>query len=200
MNTSTINSELLERLDGLGGVSALELSSNLEKIGKLLRARGWKMAATESCTGGLLSALITSVPGSSDYFAGSVVTYSNECKIKLAHVRPETLAKFGAVSVEAASEMANGGLMCCGHSRDLMPEVSVAITGIAGPTGGEESGKKVGTVCFAWQFATKLRVGFVPVTATQNFVGSRNAIQFQAVAFALSELVRLLAASKAKNI
>lgn len=104
--------------------------SKEEEIGSLLRARGWKLGAAESASGGLLAHRLTNVPGSSEYFMGSVVAYDNEVKMGLLNVRLETLLAVGAVSEEVAREMARGA-----RAR-LKADVGVSITGIAGPGGG----------------------------------------------------------------
>jgi nicotinamide-nucleotide amidase len=110
----------------------------LEKeIGDLLRLGGLTLGAVESATGGLISHLITNVPGSSDYFKGAVTSYANEAKMNVIGVRPETLEEYGAVSPQVAAEMAAGGRKLLGV------DICIADTGIAGP-GGATPGKKVG--------------------------------------------------------
>ena len=111
-------------------------------LGDLLRARGWRLAVAESCTGGLVGHLVTDVAGSSDYFVGGVIAYSNAAKMELLGVRPETLAQHGAVSEETAREMA------VGVRRLLGADVALAVTGIAGPAGGTPD-KPVGLVYIA---------------------------------------------------
>ena len=111
-------------------------------VGGLLRASGMTLTAAESCTGGLFSQRITSVPGSSDYFLGAAVTYSDELKIRMVGVPPELLAAHGAVSEPVARAMAEG------VRRTLGSDYGVGITGIAGPGGGSEE-KPVGTVHLA---------------------------------------------------
>ena len=101
-----------------------------EKIGSSLTKQGLTLATAESCTGGLVAHRITNVPGSSAYFVGGIVAYANEAKEALLGVQPATLAAHGAVSEETAREMARGARQRCGAG------VAVAITGIAGPTGG----------------------------------------------------------------
>lgn len=100
------------------------------QVGEVLRDRGLTLGLAESCTGGLIGSLITDVAGSSDYFMGSAVTYSNEAKEGVLGVRHETLAAHGAVSAETAAEMAQGARRVFGTS------VAASVTGIAGPGGG----------------------------------------------------------------
>jgi PncC family amidohydrolase len=104
-----------------------------------LRKKGWKLALAESCTGGAIAARITRVPGSSDYFTTSVVSYSNESKVRLLGVKQATLDAHGAVSRETAIEMAEGAL------RAVAADIALSTTGVAGPSGGSEA-KPVGTV------------------------------------------------------
>jgi len=105
------------------------MSSPEEEIGNLLRERGLTLGTVESATGGLIAHLITNAPGSSDYYRGSIIAYSNKAKMKVVGVRAATLTIFGAVSPQAAEEMAAGG------SRVLAVDICAADTGIAGPTG-----------------------------------------------------------------
>jgi nicotinamide-nucleotide amidase len=108
-----------------------------KEIGDLLKHYGLTLGAVESATGGLVSHLITGVPGSSDYFKGSVTAYSNEIKHKLVGVKLSTLRKYGAVSPQVAEEMASGG------RNALAVDICISDTGIAGP-GGATPGKPVG--------------------------------------------------------
>ena len=107
------------------------------KIGEMLRQKGLTLGVVESATGGLISHLITNVAGSSDYFKGSVTSYSNEIKISVIGVKAATLKKYGAVSPQVAEEMAVGG------RKVLAVDICLADTGIAGP-GGATPGKPVG--------------------------------------------------------
>jgi PncC family amidohydrolase len=109
------------------------------RAGSLLVQHNLKLALAESCTGGLVGSLITDVPGSSDYFLGSAVTYANGAKAAVLGVQPTTLAEHGAVSPQAAGEMAQGARRLFGA------DLTVAVTGIAGPAGGLP-GKPVGLV------------------------------------------------------
>ena len=110
----------------------------LEKeIGDLLRQRGLTLGVVESATGGLISHLITNVPGSSDYYKGSITAYSNETKVKVVDVKEDTINKYGAVSSQVAEEMAQGG------REVLAVDICLADTGIAGPYGAT-TGKPVG--------------------------------------------------------
>lgn len=113
-----------------------------EKISECLKDKGMTLSTAESCTGGGIAALITSVPGSSSYFKGGIVAYSNEVKMNLLHVSPQTLEKYGAVSRETVIEMAKGAMEA------LKTECAVATSGIAGPGGGTLE-KPVGTIWMA---------------------------------------------------
>jgi PncC family amidohydrolase len=111
-------------------------------VGRLLEQRGLTVAVAESCTGGLVGHRITDVPGSSAYYHGSVVAYSNEVKESLLHVRRDTLERYGAVSEQVALEMAQG------VRQALRADIGLAVTGIAGPDGGTAE-KPVGLVYVA---------------------------------------------------
>ncbi len=100
-----------------------------QEVGNLLRQKGLTLGVVESATGGLISHLITNVPGSSDYYKGSVTAYSNEVKVKLVGVKEDTINKYGAVSYQVAEEMARGG------REVLTADICLADTGIAGPSG-----------------------------------------------------------------
>jgi nicotinamide-nucleotide amidase len=146
-------------------------------LGSLLREQGKTLAVAESCTGGMISTLLTDVPGSSDYFAGSVVPYANSAKRSLLSVSEETLRLHGAVSEEAAREMARGARERFGA------DLAAAVTGIAGPDGGTPE-KPVGTVYFALADRDNREV-----TKKRLFGGDRATVRRAAALHAL-ELLR----------
>ena len=148
-----------------------------QAVGSACRQRRLLLTTAESCTGGWAAQVITHTAGSSDWFERGFVTYSNEAKIELLGVAPETLEQFGAVSPETAARMAEGAL------KSSKAMISLSITGIAGPTGGSP-GKPVGTVCFAW-----CRVGQTTDAETVVFAGDREAVRRQAVVHALKGLL-----------
>ncbi|MBP7201778.1 MAG: CinA family protein [Propionivibrio sp.] len=143
------------------------------EVGALLGANGQKLATAESCTGGWVAQCLTAIAGSSDWFERGFVTYSNEAKQEMLGVARETLDRHGAVSVATAQAMAQGAL------RRSRADWSVAITGIAGPTGGSPD-KPVGTVCFGWAGPD----GFT-TTELCHLAGSRAEVRAQSVAYAL---------------
>lgn len=120
--------------------------STLEQdISKLLRQKGLTLGVVESATGGLISNLITDIPGSSDYYRGAIIAYSNEIKITIVGVKEETINKYGAVSPQVAEEMAEGG------RKALAVDVCLADTGIAGPSGATST-KPVGLFCIGLSY------------------------------------------------
>jgi nicotinamide-nucleotide amidase len=123
-------------------IAGVNFDSLQVAVGHILKQKGLKVGTAESCTGGYLSHLVTSVPGSSEYYSGSVIAYSNDVKMKILGVKSETLEEFGAVSEETVIEMIKG---CCDV---LGVEVAAAISGIAGPDG-DTAEKPVGTVWIA---------------------------------------------------
>lgn len=151
-----------------------------EQLGKALLARGWRVTAAESCTGGGIASAITDIAGSSGWFDMGWVTYSNEAKQRLLGVASATLAEHGAVSEAVVHEMAQGALRAAGAN------LAVAVSGVAGPGGGTAA-KPVGTVCLAIARAGEVRC------ETRRFEGDRAAVRAQTVAWALS---RLLASSQ----
>jgi len=150
------------------------LTSLPVRVGARLKASGLRLATAESCTGGWVAQAVTSVSGSSDWFDRGFVTYSNEAKREMLGVRAETLQRSGAVSEETAREMASGALAA---SR---AQIAVAVTGVAGPTGGTPQ-KPVGMVCFAWA-----RSGGGVESATRHFPGDREQVRRESVIWALA--------------
>lgn len=120
-----------------------------EEIGELLKAKNLSLSTAESCTGGGIAALVTSVPGSSEYFKGGIVAYANEVKEEVLGVRPETLVAYGAVSRETVVEMVKGAM------DRLKTDCAVATSGIAGPGGGTPE-KPVGTVWIAAAYKNEI--------------------------------------------
>ena len=151
-----------------------------EYLGPALKARNWRLAIAESCTGGWIAQTITAVPGSSQWFDRCFVTYSDESKVDMLGVKAETLAAHGAVSNETVTEMVLGVL------RMADADVALAVTGIAGPDGATED-KPVGTVWFGWAF----RDG-IPVTRVERLTGDRRTVRQQSVRLALEGLLLLL--------
>ena len=148
----------------------------LQLAGQLLR-RGWWLSCAESCTGGGIAAALTDVAGSSAWFDRGFVTYSNQAKKEMLGVSADTLAAFGAVSRETALEMATGAL-----ARSAA-QLSVAVTGIAGPGGGSPD-KPVGTVWLAWASAERADA------VREHFSGDRAAVRAATVDAALRGLLQ----------
>ena len=176
-----------------------------ERLGEALRGRGWQLATAESCTGGWVdkvegtaaigtavlvvplasslpqesmdqvAKLVTDVPGSSHWFDRGFVTYTNISKQEMLGVAAATLQRCGAVSQDTVVEMAEGAL------RHSQAQLSVAISGIAGP-GGATPDKPVGTVCLAWA-----GTGLATISRTEHFSGDREAVRRQAVEAALRQ-------------
>jgi nicotinamide-nucleotide amidase len=158
----------------------MELETLARTVGHELKKQGLMLATAESCTGGWVAQVITSVSGSSEWFERGFVTYTNISKREMLGVKTAILSRHGAVSEPTARAMAEGALA------NSHAQVAVAITGIAGPTGGTPE-KPVGTVCFAW--AGKKRD---TVSAKHQFNGDREGIRRQAVATALQGLLDFL--------
>jgi len=146
------------------------------------RQRGLLIATAESCTGGLVSAALTDIAGSSDVFDRGFVTYTNEAKQQMLDVNVQTIDRQGAVSDAVVKEMAYGALA------NSMADISVSVSGVAGPGGGSEE-KPVGTVWFA-----VAQLGEPPVATLRNYGNmNRNEIRQQAVITALSLLLEAIA-------
>ena len=151
-----------------------------------LKAKGYKISAAESCTGGLVSKLLTDASGASEVFDCAVTTYSNEAKIALLGVKPETLATYSAISEEVACEMAQGVLRLSGS------DISVSVTGLAGPNS-DGSGKPVGTVCIGIATAEKC------YAKTFMFAGNRNEIRKRSAKMACTMVFDELGISPKKD-
>ena len=171
------------------------LIADVVTLGDDLRARGWRLATAESCTGGLLAGACTAPAGASDWFAAGFVTYANDAKSGLLGV-PDTLIRaHGAVSSQVADAMARGAMSHAGV------ELALSVTGIAGPGGGSPA-KPVGTVWLglAWRHPRQTQEG-LPAGGDAPLVGSRTeclqlagdraAIRAQTVAIALQRLIEL---------
>lgn len=151
------------------------------KIGAHLASEKQSIATAESCTGGLISATITEIPGSSQWFKQGLITYSNECKQRLLDVSSSSLLAHGAVSEVVVNEMLMGALKTSGA------DVGIATSGIAGPGGGSDE-KPVGTVWLAWGSIQ------APVTKCIVFDGDRRKIRRKARIFALESCLKWLEA------
>ncbi len=155
-------------------------STDLTKtLAEILLSRNWTVSLAESCTGGLVSATLTKLAGSSEWFERGYITYSNEAKTECLDVPAQLIESHGAVSEPVAKAMAEVARI---NSRS---NVAISITGIAGPSGGTIE-KPVGTVCFGW--ATENQT----LTKTIHFDGDRQAVRQQATEFALTEFIALL--------
>ena len=154
-----------------------------EDVGAALCAKRQMLCTAESCTGGWIAKMITDVPGCSDWFDCGLACYSYEAKQALLGVRSETLTQFGAVSRETVLEMVSGALVTSGAG------VAVAVTGIAGPSGGTAD-KPVGTVWIGWK-----RRGGYPQAEVFHFGGDRESVRRQTVAESLQGLLRVIASS-----
>ncbi len=152
---------------------AYEIVSQYKREGK-------KIVTAESCTGGLVAAAVTSIAGASAVFERGFVSYSGDAKIDLLGVLPDDLKKFGPTSPEIAEEMAVGALTYS-HA-----DVALSVTGIAGPTKGEDEDKAVGHVCYG--IATRDGARF---HATMSFRGDRNTVRYQAVVEGLNLLLSI---------
>ncbi|WP_422844307.1 CinA family protein [Acidovorax sp. M2(2025)] len=165
----------------LPALDAQALEANLTQISLRLLQQRRMLATAESCTGGMIAAACTDLPGSSQWFERGFVTYSNAAKTQMLGVPAALIEQEGAVSEAVARAMADGALA---HSQ---AQVSLAVTGVAGPTGGSEA-KPVGTVWFAWC------VGGATHSEVQHFAGDRAAIRAATVRYALQRLLGWLPA------
>ena len=165
-----------------GHIMDHQLFTLAQFVGQALQAQQKKLVTAESCTGGWIPQALTDVPGSSLWFDRGFVTYSNAAKIQMLGVNSKTLEHYGAVSAETVIEMVEGALL---HSD---ADVAIAVTGIAGPSGGTEN-KPVGTVFIAW--ASKAG-GYKVIQ--ESLSGDRQAIRHQTVVLALKGLAGTISA------
>ena len=175
MTTASLSNKELLALD----TSALE--ANLTQISLELLKHSHLLATAESCSGGMIAAACTDLAGSSQWFERGFVTYSNAAKVEMLGVPAALIEQEGAVSEAVARAMADGALA---HSQ---AHVSLAVTGVAGPTGGSEA-KPVGTVWFAWCVNGETH------SEMQHFAGDRAAIRAATVQYALQRLLGFLLA------
>ena len=157
----------------------MSTDGDLALIAEYLRSKGKTLALAESCTGGLISQLITSRPGASEFYLGCAVTYSNQAKEQILGVSHETLMENGAVSEETAKEMAAGARRVFGS------DIAASVTGIAGP-GGATDEKPVGMVCIA---ATD---GVNTLSSINRFGGDRDMVRASSVAAAARAIMKIL--------
>lgn len=154
-----------------------DLNSLIQALANQLQAQRLSLATAESCTGGLIAKLCTDLAGSSAWFDCGFISYSNASKQRLLGVSAETLNQYGAVSEAVVRQMASGAL------QQSDAQISVAISGIAGPGGGSAE-KPVGMVCFAWALPNQ-----TVFSQTQYFQGERDSIRQQAAYYAFTQLL-----------
>jgi nicotinamide-nucleotide amidase len=160
----------------------IQLDDIIAIMAKTLLAKRWRLSTAESCTGGLVSASITALAGSSEWFERGYITYSNQAKSEDIDVSQNLIEQYGAVSDQVARAMALGAKQNSGS------DIALSITGIAGPTGGSPE-KPVGTVCFAWVLTNDQMI-----SETKHFEGNRQQIRQQACDFSLRKLLSLVIA------
>jgi nicotinamide-nucleotide amidase len=159
-----------------------DLHEITRELARVLIKNHWHLSTAESCTGGMVAASITDLTGSSEWFERGYVTYSNQSKSEDIDVSQNLIEQHGAVSDQVARAMALGAKQNSGS------DLSLSITGIAGPTGGSPE-KPIGTVCFAWVLANDQIV-----SETKHFEGNRQQIRQQACDFSLRKLLSLVVA------
>lgn len=155
------------------------LSDLVQELAQRMQRSNLSLATAESCTGGGIGYCLTSVAGSSTWYLGGFITYSNSAKIRDLKVKPSTLDSLGAVSEEVAEQMAAG---CLQRSES---DLAVSVTGIAGPDGGTPD-KPVGTVCFGWAHRSGT------YSETKVFGGDRAAVRYQTIEHALKQALTFL--------
>lgn len=154
-----------------------ELPAQIELLGNLLNTKKYTLGTAESCTGGLISTMLTEVSGSSAWFTGAVVAYSNAIKEAILHVPEEVLVAHGAVSEQTALEMVSG------VKNALGVDIAVSVTGIAGPTGGTPE-KPVGTVWIGYS------IGSNTFAQHHIFEGTRSDVRYQTAFTAITTLLQ----------
>jgi nicotinamide-nucleotide amidase len=159
-----------------------DLHQITQELARVLIKNHWHLSTAESCTGGMVAASITELAGSSEWFERGYITYSNQSKSEDIDVSQNLIEQHGAVSDQVARAMALGAKQNSGS------DLSLSITGIAGPTGGSPE-KPIGTVCFAWALANDQIV-----SETKHFEGNRQQIRQQACDFSLRKLLSLVTA------
>ncbi|WP_371818542.1 CinA family protein [Polynucleobacter sp. MWH-CaK5] len=160
----------------------IDLHEITQDLARVLIKNNWHLSTAESCTGGMVAASITELTGSSEWFERGYVTYSNQSKSEDIDVSQNLIEQHGAVSDQVARAMALGA------KQNSCSDLSLSITGIAGPTGGSPE-KPIGTVCFAWALANDQIV-----SETKHFEGNRQQIRQQACDFSLRKLLSLVVA------
>lgn len=151
------------------------------RLGELLIQKNFSIVTAESCTGGWLSHVLTSLPKTSSWFERGFITYSDDSKIELLEVDSHLIEEKGAVSKEVAIAMAKGAL------NNSKAQVSIAITGLAGPDKDDESSPPVGTCWISWSIRNKQ-----VETICKKFDGDRTNVNYQAIEFAISHLIEIL--------
>lgn len=148
-----------------------------KQVAYVLSELGWRLTTAESCTGGKLASALCAEDDTADFYGVGLVTFTDEAKEKVLGVQAETLEKYSAVSEQTVCEMAQGALRIAGA------DIAVAISGYAGPDGGDD-GTPAGTVWFAWSFHGEVRA------AVQHFTGECDDVIEKAVRYALTEVIR----------
>ena len=159
-----------------------ELEQVAREVGNYLLASKRALVTAESCTGGWIGKVLTDIPGSSSWFSGGAIVYSNQLKQQLLGVSSQTLAAHGAVSEATVREMAEGAVT------RLSGDITCAVSGIAGPDGGTAD-KPVGTVWFAWSRLIENRLE--TLAERKVFAGDRESVRRQTVLFALQRVLQL---------
>ncbi len=153
----------------------------VKEIKKISKNKSFTISIAESCTGGMISSSLTKIDGSSKFFNGSIITYSNTFKTDILNVAKKTIKNFGAVSHQTAIEMVSG-LRSKSNS-----EILISVTGVAGPKGGSKN-TPIGTVFFG--IGTKIKGKYKFKSVKKNFKGSRFLIQKQSTEFALNTIIK----------